>query len=72
MNGYQKVGCLNTTKQMYKDRGKSREPIQISNLLRRIRKVTQRQKHKEEEAMVAEKKIQIIEQVLLLQHLRRA
>jgi len=59
-------------KQMYKDRGKFREHIQISNLLRRTRKVTQRQKHREEEAMVAERKIQIVEQVLLLQHLKRA
>lgn len=69
MNGFRKVEYLNITKQMYKDKERFKEHIQINNLLKKIKRAVLRLKHKDVEVKVDVKKILTAELVLLLQQL---
>lgn len=69
MNGFRKVEYLNITKQMYKDKERFKEHIQINNLLKKIKRAVLRLKHKDVEVKVDVKRILTAELVLLLQQL---
>lgn len=69
MNGFLKVEYLNTTKQMYKDKGRFKEHIRINNLHRKIKRVVPRPKLKDVGVKVVVRRILIVELALLLQQL---
>lgn len=69
MNGFRKVEYLNIMKQMYKDKERFKEHIQINNLLKKIKRAVPHLKHKDVEVKEDVKRILTAELVLLLQQL---
>lgn len=67
MSGFLKAEFLNTMRQMFRDKKKFKGHIQISNLLKKIKKVAPLLKLKDVEMKVDVKKILIAELALLLQ-----
>lgn len=70
-NGFRRAEYSNTMKQMYKDKEKFKEHIQLNNLHKRTKREIQQRKHKAEEAKEVERKIPTVEQALLFQQLTK-
>lgn len=71
MSGFPKVEFSSTMKQMYKDKERFREHIQINNPHKKIKKVVHLLKLKDVGAKVDVKKILIVELAPLLQQLTK-